>query len=133
MTANEHNTADKILYNARVVTVDNDFSIKEAVAIRDGKFTGVGSNREIQELAGMNSEIMDMGGKTVIPGLIDGHAHMDREGLQFLYPSLNGKRSIEDILDVIREEVKKKRPSEWVITMPIGDGIVGYVAKTGEL
>lgn len=113
--------ADIILHKGKIITVDKDFSIAEAVAIKDGKFIGVGTNKEIQELVGTKTELIDMGGETVVPGFIDGHAHMDREGLQFLYPSLAGRKSINDILKVVEEEVKKRKSGEWVVTMPIGD------------
>ena len=112
---------DKILVNGKIVTVDKNFSIVEAVAVKDGRFVGVGSNQEIGSLAGPGTEVIDLHGKTVVPGFIDGHAHMDREGLKFAYPSLDGVRSIDDILKVIEREVQTKKPGEWVVTMPIGD------------
>jgi predicted amidohydrolase YtcJ len=112
---------DKILLNGKIVTVDKTFSIVEAAAIRDGKFVALGSSREIRQLAGPHTELMDLQGKTVVPGFTDGHAHMDREGLKYVYPSLEGARSIDDILKVIEREVKKKKPGEWVVTMPVGD------------
>jgi predicted amidohydrolase YtcJ len=57
----------------------------------------------------------------VIPGIIGIHAHMDREGLKRMYPSLQGTRSIAGILAIIEREVAQKKPGEWVVTMPIGD------------
>ena len=112
---------DTILLNGKVLTVDADFTIAQAVAIKDGRFVGVGDNDEIRALAGEATEITDLEGRTVIPGLIDGHAHMDREGLKFIHPSLTGARSIDDILSVIEQEVARKDPGEWIITMPVGD------------
>ncbi len=58
---------------------------------------------------------------TVVPGLIDGHAHMDREGLKFIYPSLAGARSIDDVLEIVEREVAMRSPGEWVVTMPLGE------------
>ena len=55
------------------------------------------------------------------PGLIDGHAHMDREGLRGVFPSLGRVRSIGDIQDRIAELARSKKPGEWIVTMPIGD------------
>ena len=57
----------------------------------------------------------------LILGIIDIHAHMDREGLKEIFPTLAGCRSIGDILKVVREQVSAKNPGEWVVTMPIGD------------
>ena len=56
-----------------------------------------------------------------MPGLIDGHAHMDREGLKGVFPSLGKVRSIKDIQDRIAELARASRPGEWIVTMPIGD------------
>ena len=112
---------DKILVNGHIITVDKNFRIAEAIAIRDGRFIAIGSNKAIQSLADPNVEVIDLKGRTVVPGFIDGHAHMDREGLKFILPSLDGVRSIDDILEVIKQEVKNKKPGEWIVTMPIGD------------
>ena len=112
---------DLILVNGKILTVDRNFSIAEAVAIKDGVFIAVGTDREIRGLAGPGTRVVDLRGKTVVPGFTDGHAHMDREGLKYLYPSLEGARSIPDILKIIEREVKNKKPGEWVVTMPVGD------------
>jgi len=113
--------ADTVFINGNIVTVDAEFSIVEAIAITDGKFSAVGTNNDIRNLAGPTTDIIDLQGKTVVPGFIDGHAHMDREGLKYILPSMHGVRSIADILDVIAEEVRNKKAGEWIVTMPIGD------------
>lgn len=116
-----HVEADLILYNGRILTVDAQFSLAEAVAIGDGKFIAVGTNREAFKFRGRGTKQINLAGKTVTPGFIDGHAHMDREGLKYIYPSLAGARSREDILAIIRAEVAKSQPGEWIVTMPLGD------------
>lgn len=112
---------DLILVNGKIVTVDADFTIAEAVAVKDGRFVGVGTAGEIQALAGPETEVIDLDGRTVVPGFIDGHAHMDREGLKFLQPSLSQARSIDEVLDVIARQVAQTPPGEWIVTMPLGD------------
>lgn len=112
---------DTVLVNGKILTVDADFTIVEALAIKDGRFVGVGDNEEIRALAGTATEVRDLEGRTVVPGLIDAHAHMDREGLKFIHPSLTGARSIEDILRIVEREVARSQPGEWIITMPVGD------------
>ena len=67
--------ADLAVTNANVLTVDEEFSTAEAVAIRDGIFVAVGSNEEIRRLVGDRTQVIDAGGKTVIPGLIESHSH----------------------------------------------------------
>jgi len=111
--------ADTVFINGNIVTVDAGFSIVEAIAITDGKFSAVGTNNNIRNLAGPTTDVIDLQGKTVVPGFIDGHAHMDREGLKYVLPSMHGVRSIADILDVIAEEVRNKKAGEWIVTMPI--------------
>ena len=113
--------SDKVFINGKVVTVDEQFSTVEAVAVTDGKFSAVGTSEEVNATVGPATEVVDLQGKTVVPGFVDGHAHMDREGLKFLLPSMDKVRSIEDVLNVIAEEVRNKKPGEWIVTMPIGD------------
>jgi len=112
---------DLIVTNAKVATVDASNSIAEAVAVTGEKITAVGRSGEIAALAGPNTRIIDAGGRAVIPGLMDGHAHMDREGLKGVFPSLEGCRSIGDVLDRIRALAAKAAPGEWIVTMPLGD------------
>jgi predicted amidohydrolase YtcJ len=113
--------ADTVFINGNIVTVDAEFSIVEAIAITDDKFSAVGTNNDIKNLVGPATDVIDLQGKTVVPGFIDGHAHLDREGLKYILPSMHGVRSIADILDVIAEEVRNKKAGEWIVTMPIGD------------
>ncbi len=113
--------ADKVFVNGKILTVDERSSIVEAVAVSDGRFIAVGTNKAIDDFAGPDTAVIDLQGRTTVPGFIDGHAHMDREGLKFILPSMDGVRSIGDILEVIEQEVKRKKPGEWIVTMPIGD------------
>ena len=59
---------ETVLHNGKIVTVDEDFSIAQAVAIKDGRFVAVGSDSEILALSGANTEVVDLEGKTVLPG-----------------------------------------------------------------
>jgi predicted amidohydrolase YtcJ len=113
---------DLILHNAKVLTVDSAFSIASAFAVKDGRFAAVGEDAAILPLADAETRVIDAGGRVVMPGLIDGHAHMDREGLKgMVYPSLAGATSIADILDRISDLVAAAAPGEWIVTMPIGE------------
>src|SRR5262249_15389875 len=62
-----------------------------------------------------------LGGREFIPGITDGHAHMDREALRNVFPALGRVRSIRDIQDRIAELARGKQAGEWIVTMPIGD------------
>ena len=110
-----------ILYNARVLTVAPIDNIQQAIAIRGELIQAVGSDEEVRPLAGPMTTSVDLEGRTVIPGIIDIHAHMDREGLKRIVPSLEGATSIDQILAIVKQLVAKKQPGEWVVTMPVGD------------
>lgn len=113
-------TPDLILYNGKIVTVDKDFTIAEALAIYDGKFVAVGRNEEVLELAGDKTRRVDLKGKTVIPGLIDNHTHQILTGLEA--PGMDVKvdiarlESIAEIVKAIGEKVKTLKPGEWIET-----------------
>ena len=113
--------ADFILKNAKVITVDADFSIAQAIAIAGERIVAVGEDAAMATHAAAATRIIDLKGKSVIPGLIDGHAHMDREGLKSIYPSLGPVRSIQDVQDRIADLARKTKPGDWIVTMPIGD------------
>lgn len=113
--------ANTILINGKILTVDQDFTIAEAIAIEGDKIIAVGTNEDIKKLSTEKTTLIDLKGKTVVPGFIDGHAHMDREGLKFIPVSLDGAHSIDGILGIIATQVKSKKPGEWIVTMPMGD------------
>ena len=113
--------ADLILHGGTVVTIDPAFSLAEAVAVTDDRIVAVGRNAEIRALAHGYTCLIDLGGRAVMPGLIDAHAHMDREGLKSICPSLAGARSVDDVLQRIEALAKAAAPGEWIVTMPLGD------------
>ena len=112
---------DTLLINGQILTMDAQMSVQQAIAIRGDRIQALGDNEALQAAAQADTRIIDLQGRTVIPGIIDVHAHLDREGLKNLQPGLEGVRSIPDILDLIQREVSTTAPGEWVITMPIGD------------
>jgi len=112
---------DLILHNGKILTIDERFSIAQAVAVRGDRIAAVGSSAELCAKAGPHTRMIDLRGKTVMPGLIDGHAHLDREGLKNVFPSLGRVRGIGDIQRRIAELVAQAKPGEWIVTMPIGD------------
>ena len=113
---------DMVLYNGKIVTVDKDFSIAEAVAIQAGKFQKVGGNAEVRALAGPETREIDLKGHMVLPGFIDTHPHLLHAaiGRGHMVP-LFGLHSIESIKKRIGDIVKSAEPGKWVVTMPVGD------------
>src|SRR5205823_6530101 len=102
-------------------TLDPAFRVAEAVAIAGDRVAAVGASAELLALAAPNTHRVGLGGRAVVPGLVDAHAHMDREGLKAVCPSLAGAASIDDVLQRVEALVRATAPDEWIVTMPLGD------------
>jgi predicted amidohydrolase YtcJ len=113
--------ADLIIHGGKVASLDATNRIVQAVAVTGDRILAVGDDAEILALADDATRRIDARGRLVSPGLIDGHAHMDREGLKEALPSLSGCRSIDDILQRIAELARATPRGEWIVTMPIGE------------
>lgn len=109
-----------VLHHGKVVTMDRGGSIAEAVAMADDTILHVGRSAEMQPFIGPETRIIDLGGKCVIPGLVDTHAHMDREGLRTLFPSLAGAHTVPEVVARVASEVEKTPPGAWLVTAPLG-------------
>lgn len=108
---------DLVLVNGKILTVDEKFSTQQAVAIRDEKFFAVGSSSRMKGLAGPKTKIIDLKGRTVIPGLIDAHMHFLRAGFRWRQElRLDTARSVKEILSLVEKRVGQTRPGEWIIT-----------------
>jgi predicted amidohydrolase YtcJ len=107
---------DTILINGKVLTVDANFSAQEAIAIQDSKIAAVGRTSDIRKLAGPKTRVIDLQGRTVIPGLIDSHLHGIRAGLSFS-TEVNwiGAPSLDDALGRIRQAARSMNPGAWLI------------------
>lgn len=109
---------DLILSNGKIITVDQRFTIAEAVAIKNDRVIGVGSNQEILRLAGSGTKKIDLKGKSVIPGLIDNHMHLLRGGTTWQRElRWDGVESRKQALDMLRARAKALGPGEWIYTI----------------
>ncbi len=111
--------ADLILHNGKVVTVDDRFSIQQAIAIRDGRVAQVGKDREVLKLKGPGSELVDLKGRMVVPGLMDSHTHPTSASMtEFDHPIPN-MESIREVLDYIAERAKLAKPGDWIVLQQV--------------
>ena len=111
--------ADFVLLNGKVVTVDPKESIAEAVAVKFGKILAVGTTEEVKRFIGADTKVVDLNGRTVVPGLIDTHCHMTASGLNIVRGIIDcsleaGIRSIADIQARITERAKTTPKGEWI-------------------
>jgi predicted amidohydrolase YtcJ len=108
--------ADTILINGKIVTLDDRSPMGEALAIRDGRVAAFGTTAEIRKLAGPKSKVIDLKGRTVIPGLIDSHMHAIRAALSFS-TEVNwiGTSSLADAIGRIHEASQTMKPGTWLI------------------
>src|SRR5215813_12671659 len=108
-------SADVILSNGRIATVDGPRPFVQAVAIQDGRFAAVGSNEEVMTLRGSNTATIDLGGRTVIPGLNDSHMHPIRGGLNYnMELRWDGVPSLADAMRMLKEQAQRTPPPQWV-------------------
>jgi len=112
--------ADRVLRGGRILTQSASGTEAQAVAIEGDRFVAVGTNETISARIGPGTQVIELAGRCVLPGLIDGHAHMDREGLKQVFPSLGPLRSIDDLQRRISDLAHDRKPGEWIVTMPIG-------------
>lgn len=108
-------SADVIVHNGRIATQDKDRSFVQAVAIKGGRFFVVGSNQEVLKVRGDQTRMIDVGSRTVIPGLNDSHMHIIRGGLNYnMELRWDGVPSLADALRMLREQARRTPPPQWV-------------------
>lgn len=112
--------ADWIFQNGRILTLDRRQPAVATLAIDGGRIAAAGGRAVVRAWRGRRTRVVDLRGATVIPGLVDGHAHLDREGLKHLSPSLAGCRSIADLTARLRRLAAGRPSGEWLVTMPLG-------------
>lgn len=110
--------ADLVIMNGKVITVDKNFCIEQAVAVKDGKILAVGKDQEIKAFIGRDTKVLDIQGKPMLPGINDSHMHgvflggtMPPLALDLRYPTV---KSIRDISEVVRKKVESSRRGEWI-------------------
>jgi predicted amidohydrolase YtcJ len=108
--------ADTVLLGGKVLTVDAEFSIVAAVAIKDSRIIAVGDNETVANFVNESTKVIELQGKTVIPGLIDNHMHFIRAAQRWnLQARIDGITSRARALEIIAEKAASMQPGEWVM------------------
>jgi len=106
--------ADLVLRDGNVITVDKDWRIAQAIAVKDGRILAIGDDTAMSAHIGPTTQVIELAGKTVVPGLIDTHLHQLFAGLNGPAVQLLGARSVADVQAAIGERVARTPPGQWV-------------------
>lgn len=110
-----HGRADLVILGGRIYTVDGQQPVVEAVAVKDNIIAFAGDEREARRYADEKTRIIDLEGKTMTPGFIEGHAHMMAVGYNELELDLMNVKSYEELVEEVRKAVSKSKPGEWIL------------------
>ena len=108
-------SADLVLRNGRIVTVDDRVPEAQALAARGGTIVAVGSSADIARYIGPATQVIDLGGQLAIPGFIEGHAHFTGIGENRINLDLMGTKSWDEIVQMVAEAVEKAKPGQWIV------------------
>jgi predicted amidohydrolase YtcJ len=111
--------ADLILHNGKVVTVDAEFTIAEAIAVGGDRLIRVGSDEEVLQTRGPATRLIDLGGRTVLPGLIDSHTHPTGASLTEFDHPIPDLQTVADVLDYIGRRAEELGEGEWVVVRQV--------------
>jgi len=106
--------ADQVFINGIVYTVDEANPKVEAVAVKDGLILAVGTTEEIQKFVGSDTEVIDLAGKTMTPGIIESHAHLMGIGYNKLEIDLMGVKTYEELIQKVAEAAAVAKPGDWI-------------------
>jgi predicted amidohydrolase YtcJ len=114
-TSRARGAADLIVVNGRVYTVDDSRPMVSAFAVQNGRIVFAGSDREVRALAGSRTRVVDAGGGTVVPGMVDAHAHLLGLGVSLRNVALAGSKTYEEVIARVVERAKTAKPGEWIL------------------
>ena len=106
---------DLILTNGRFYTLDPDSTVARAAAIKDDRIVAVGEAAAVGDLAGPETQKLDLHGRTVIPGIFDSHHHLMSVGAKLSAIRLDECRSLEEMMELVRERARATPPGEWIV------------------
>src|SRR5215510_9108372 len=125
---------DLILHDGKVITLDRSSRVTQAVAVRSGHIAAVGDDAALCKEAAPTTQLIDLGGRSVLPGFFDAHPHADREGLKARGGiPIAGLHSVADIVDVVKRAARTTPKGEWIVLMPMGEPPHEYVSRPEQL
>ena len=107
--------ADLVVFNGNIITMDPQKPTATALAVKSYKVLAVGEDDEVVEMIPTAKRVMDLGGKTVIPGFIDAHTHLTSAGVKAAHVQLNKVGSIEEAVQFLRDAVPRYPKGEWIL------------------
>ncbi|HEV8272455.1 MAG TPA: amidohydrolase family protein, partial [Chitinophagaceae bacterium] len=108
-------TAELVINNGKVYTVNKNQPDAEALAVKDGKIIFVGNNADVKKYIGNNTEVIDAKGQFVMPGFIEGHGHIHGLGASLINLNLMNVKNWDEIVAMVGEAVKKAKPGDWIV------------------
>ena len=123
--------ADLVIINGKVITVDKNFSIKQAIAVKNGTITAVGTDQAVKKFIGKGTKVLNLKGRPILPGINDGHGHAalwagtrPPLALDLKFP---GVKSIKDIVAALEAKVKEVPPGKWIRGFGYDPGFLGEI------
>ena len=111
--------ADLILHHGKVVTVDRDFSVRPALAVKGDRLLRVGTDEEVLRTRGLRTTLIDLGGKLVLPGLIDSHTHPTGACMTEFDHPVPEMETVRDVLDYVRSRAEALGAGKWVVVRQV--------------
>jgi predicted amidohydrolase YtcJ len=111
--------ADLILHHGKIVTVDREFSVRQALAVKGERLLRVGTDEEVLKTRGPRTAVVDLGGKVVLPGLIDSHTHPPGACMTEFDHMVPEMETIRDLLDYVRSRARAFGPGKWIVVRQV--------------
>ncbi len=129
-------SADTVLLSGKIATLDDDNRFVEALAARDGRLVALGRDSEVEPLIGPGTEVIDLEGRTAIPGIVDSHCHADSYAIRYLkHTPLNPPiiKSVDELLALVKRKTAESPPDAWFIGYRYNDQKVGGYPSLADL
>ena len=125
---------DLILHSGKIITLDGSSRLARAISVRSGQVVAVGDDAALLKDAAPTTQLIDLEGRSVLPGFFDAHPHADREGLKARGGiPIAGLHSVADIVDVVKRAAQTTPAGEWIVLMPMGEPPHEYVSRPEQL